>query len=448
VNLMVISSEFQATVDWLESLTKYPLVSSELVGLRRIELLLEQVGNPHHSFRAVHIAGSSGKGSTAGMCASILSAAGYRTGYFQSPHLVDYRERMSVDGSLISKQEWITCFEHVRPSVEWLLSQSNELGRPALFEVLFVVAALYFQNHGVEWAILEAGLGGRLDATNAVTPAVTAITNISLEHTQVLGSTVKAIAKEKAAIIKNHLPCVTAATGPALEVIETRAKDQHAPLTRIGTDIDIAVRRSTLQEQAVTFYTGDREITATLHTLGDFQVRNAAVSVGIARALQRIGFRICDSAIVEGLQAIRMPGRFEVVDDAPLVILDGAHNADAMSHLADAVTTVPELGLPIVVVLAMMADKNIDEMLAQVTRMTQSVVVVNNPGTSRSASRETLARACMDRDMHVEIAHDVEDGLFRARQVAGRDGTVLVTGSMYLVGAARTALRSRVCATI
>ncbi|MGH2441560.1 MAG: bifunctional folylpolyglutamate synthase/dihydrofolate synthase, partial [Chloroflexota bacterium] len=242
---------YEDTIAALDGLYHLPFQPSGIVGLRRAFAMLAELGNPHLAFRSVHVAGSSGKGSTSAMIASILRHAGYRTGFFQSPHLLDYTERISLGGMEISRDEWTCCFDLVWPVVQAMMEGrvgEPELGRPTLFEVLFAMAAIHFRDKGAEWAVLEAGLGGRLDATNTVQADVAVVTNVSLEHTRVLGSTVREIAVEKAAIIKSGVHAVTAATGEALEVIEGRAASVQAPLLVVPRDVSAHIVDESLLE--------------------------------------------------------------------------------------------------------------------------------------------------------------------------------------------------------
>ena len=239
------ASAFQETIDQLDLLHQQPVVPASVAGLRRIEFLLERLGNPHRSFHAVHITGSSGKGSTTAMVGSMLQVAGFRTGYFRSPHLFSYTERIAVDNLDIAPDAWVSYFDQLWPVVEDMRQgrlPACDLGRPSHGEVLFALMALHFQSSGVEWAAVEVGLGGRLDATNALSADVAVITNVSLEHTHILGDTTEAIAAEKAAIIKSGSTAVTAADDPgALMVIEERARQLRIPLIRVDHEVHVQV---------------------------------------------------------------------------------------------------------------------------------------------------------------------------------------------------------------
>jgi len=233
---VIDQQRYTESIEALDALYHGPIMPATEVGLRRVQYLLRRLGDPQNTFRSIHVAGSSGKGSTTSMIGSILQAAGFRTGYFRSPHLYDYTERINVDGVDIPRAHWVRHLDRVWPIVQDMRDDAlpdYDLGRPSFFEVMFVLMALHFDESGVEWAAVETGLGGRLDATNSLLPDVAVVTDISLEHTRVLGNTVAAIATEKAAIIKPRTNAVTAARDPeALAVIEARARAVAAPHER------------------------------------------------------------------------------------------------------------------------------------------------------------------------------------------------------------------------
>jgi len=253
----MIGISFEDSIQLLEALYRKPLVPARLAGLRRTYTLLNLLDNPHRGIRTIHVSGTAGKGSTTTMVGSILTAAGFQTGLFRSPHLRHYPERIAVGEDEINEGDWLRLFQQVWPLVEMLAQNEPaeyRLGRPSLFEVLFAMSSLYFRECQVEWAVVEAGIGGRFDPTNALAPDVAVITNVSLEHTRILGPTVAAIAGEKAAIIKPGGASVTAARDPeALEVIQSRARLVGSPLTIVGRDLQVHRRDAALTHQAVSF---------------------------------------------------------------------------------------------------------------------------------------------------------------------------------------------------
>lgn len=429
--------DFGETVERLERLYHMPAVPARMAGLRRTYRLLALLGEPQRAFRSVHITGSSGKGSTASMVGSILTAAGFRTGIFRSPHLLRYTERVAIDGQEIERAEWLEAFNRVWLVVERLSHNDlpdYTLGRPSLFDVLFAMACVHFREAGVDWAVMEAGIGGRLDPTNALAPDVAAITNVSLEHTQILGDTVAAIAREKAAIVKPGGMAVTAAEeSDALAVIRRRTRLVRAPLLDVGAEVTVDVADSSFHGQTVMLSHEDGRLEARLGAAGEFQARNAATAFGIVVQLRRRGVIVSDSAVRAGLEATRIPGRLQLLSEQPLVLLDGAHNPAAAHQVCLALSNMaPDHRWHLL--FAGMADKDIEAMAAALSPIANCVTATRAPGTDRSAAPERIAGAFAARGVPAVGIEDAGAALERALAAGGSDGPVLVTGSMYLVG--------------
>lgn len=433
---------YEDSIRQLEDLYHGPIMPAAQAGLRRIRYLLHRLGDPQTTFRSVHVAGSSGKGSTTSMIGSILQAAGFRTGYFRSPHLYEYTERIDIDGLDIDRDDWADHFERVWPIVEDMragTSPDYDLGRPSFFEVLFALMALHFAGSGVEWAAVETGMGGRLDATNSLDSDVAVVTNISLEHTHILGKTVAAIAAEKAAIIKFGAHAVTAARDPeALAVIEARAAEVGAPLLRVGTDIQVRIAREDLQGQDLRI-SGVASLDIHLPLPGTFQAWNAATALAATVALRERGVNIPDTAIRAGLSNVSVPCRLEIVSKAPLVIFDGAHHPAAIDELVTSLERV----IPnqrVVVLFAAMADKDVRRMARRLAGIADTVVLTRAPGTERAKPPAELAEDFGGADIEVMVEDDVQRAWERSQAMANPDDVLLVTGSMYLVGFLRHAL--------
>lgn len=427
---------YKESIRQLEDLYHGPIMPAAQAGLRRIRYLLHRLGDPQTRFRSVHVAGSSGKGSTTSMIGSILQAAGFRTGYFRSPHLYEYTERVSVDGLDIDRGDWVDHFDQVWPVVEDMRSGTSpdyDLGRPSFFEVLFALMAQHFAGSGVEWAAVEAGMGGRLDATNSLDSDVAVVTNISLEHTHVLGKTIAAIAAEKAAIIKPGSYAVTAAQDPeALTVIEARAREVGAPLLRVGTEIRAQITREDLEGQDL-HICGVSSLDIHLPLPGVFQAWNAATAIAAAVALRERGVTFPDNAIRTGLSSVSAPCRLDIVSKEPLVIFDGAHHPAAIDEL---ITSLERI-IPnqrVVALFAAMADKDVRRMALRLASIAEAVVLTRAPGTERARPPAELANDFADVDIEVMVEDDVVRAWERARALAGPDDALLVTGSMYLVG--------------
>jgi len=287
------------------------------LGLGRVRSLAEALDSPQKEFRSVLIGGTSGKGSTAAMLSSILKEAGFRVGTFTSPHLSSLTERIAVNGEPIKENELGEIIEKIKAAVEKMEGE-----HPTFFEVMAAAAFCYFREKEVDFAVLEVGLGGRLDATNITEPAVSVITNVSLEHTRVLGDTIEKIAKEKAGIIQSNGILVTAAQGKALDVLENICRERNSAIIKVGKDITFKGLESAARGQRFSVMLPGKSYELFVPLLGKHQLMNAACAVGAAYALERQGSGIPENALRQGLRNVRWPGRIEIVQEKPLVVLD------------------------------------------------------------------------------------------------------------------------------
>ena len=304
-----------AYIDTFINFEKSPDFSRQtrLYNLDRISRLLDLLGNPHRNFKVIHVAGSKGKGSTAAIIASILTHAGYKTGLFTSPHLVTPRERCCIDARLISEAEFADFVNRLKPSIE-IVAGLKTLGSVSFFEIYTALAFCYFADNAVDFAIVEVGLGGRLDATNIVQPFVTVITPISLEHTAILGNTFEAIAREKAEIIKPNRPLVLAPQPPqAQSVFETVASDRHAPIDQVGQGIDLKRRDWNISGQTFDLKTQTESYpNLFLPLLGEHQALNAATAIACVERIKHAGYSIPKTSIYDGMKGVRLCGRVQV----------------------------------------------------------------------------------------------------------------------------------------
>ena len=332
----MVSTPYQQALDYIYSFIDYETMhrphDAASYDLRRMDELLVRLGNPHLKARTVHIAGTKGKGSTAAMIASALTASGYTTGLYTSPHLIDLRERIRIDGQLISEAELISLVEKLKPEVE-AVNRKASFGKLTTSELLTAMGFLYFALKGVDFQVAEAGMGGRLDATNVVMPEVCIITSINLDHTDVLGDSLAEIATEKAGIIKPNGAVVSSPqTDEVAEVIEEACLKQGARLVRVGSDVtwqELAFdeNRQSLRVDGVL-----ASYRLSLPLLGCYQLENAATAVAALEVLAGRGFHISRASIIAGLRQVSWPGRFQIVSRSPLIVVDGAHNpASALS---------------------------------------------------------------------------------------------------------------------
>jgi len=327
--------------------------------LRRMEALLHRLGDPHVGIPTVHIAGTKGKGSTAAMCASVLSHQGYRTGLYTSPHLHTFRERIQFDGAPVSEEEFAALVEEVWPDLEWV-SHHESYGEVTMFEALTAMAFCHFTKRA-DFQVLEVGLGGRLDTTNVVAnPQVCAITSLSLDHTSILGDTIDKIAAEKAGIIKPGVTVVTSPQVPeAMSVIESACRDRGAKLIKAGEDLTWHGGRNESDGQSleVRGRLGSYELWIPL--LGDYQLENVTTAVGALEVLKEKGFEISGRALEDGFRRVSWPCRMEVLRRNPTVVSDGAHNPYSAARLRD---TLPAYFhyRRVVLVVGISRDKNLE----------------------------------------------------------------------------------------
>jgi len=403
------------------------------LGLDAVAALLGRLGDPHTRFSIVHVTGTNGKGSTAAMMASILRSAGYRTGLFISPHLSTWRESISLDGEKIGQQEAAAIMTQVRAACEAVERKGPR--HPTQFEALTAAGFTYFADSDANFAVVEVGIGGRRDATNIVTPEVAIITNISLEHTAILGDTVEKIAAEKAGIIKPGCAVVTAATGAALRVIEERSHEVGASLTIVGRDVTYKPLESGIEGQSFLVHGRAGTYALTSPLIGDHQVVNAATAVAAAESLLTRRFNIPGTAIVRGIGEVRWPGRLEVVQLSPLVLLDGAKDAEAAHALRRAIDKIPRRHL--IAVIGISSDKDIPSMVREIGGAADLVIATSHRVVSRTATSTVIAEEVRKLGKPVEAVPRVADAVRRALDLAGPEDVILIAGSVFLIGEAR-----------
>ena len=410
-------------------------------GLATIERLVALLHDPQAGIPFIHVAGTNGKGSTAAMLDAIFRAAGYRTGLYTSPHLLSFTERIRVNGKPINEGEIVTlteelqtlCAAHFAP--ETTVPLGDRLPHPTFFELTTAMAFLHFRRHAVNAAVIEVGLGGRLDATNVIEPRVAVITNIALEHEEYLGRTLAEIAGEKAGIIKTRVPIVTAAHGDALEVIRQRAAQLQAPVVFVPEAYRWEVRESSLAGQTFDLEGPRRRYEALRVVLpGRHQVENAVLAVAAAEAAQEQGFPLDTAAIRRGLAEAFWPGRLQVVMDRPRIILDGAHNPAGAAALASFLTEHRGSLGRLILVFGVLQDKDWVTMLGLLAPLADEIVLTRPP-SERGADPAMLAPAA-HHHARVTIAADPQKALAQAREAARAEDTILVAGSLYTVAAA------------
>jgi dihydrofolate synthase/folylpolyglutamate synthase len=436
------SPAYAAALDYLASFANFehrPVTTPTRFNLERVRMLCAYVGRPERQFPAVQIAGTKGKGSTAAMLESILRAAGYRTGLYTSPHLHVFRERIRVAGRCISEDDLATAVAAVRPAAERVHGEHPELGALTTFELTTVAAFVHFARAGVQCAVLETGLGGRLDAVTVVNPLVTVMTSISLDHTAFLGDTLEAIATEKAGIVKPGVPLVSVPQRPeALAVLERVCRQRDAPLWLLGREIDWQAQRAGRRWRiAVQTPRGEyRGVSVPL--AGRHQCENAALAIVAADLLWQRGLAITRRAVHRGLVGVRWPGRLEVLRRRPWLVVDGAHNVDSAARLAEAL--VESFPAPRrVLILGTSRDKDLAG-IVRVLAPVASHVVATTSTHPRAAAAAEVAAAAAAHGLPTTGARDVPEALALARQLARVRDLICATGSLFVVAEVRAAL--------
>ena len=427
---------YQESLAYLESLNIFGIK----LGLERIQKLLARLELPQERYRTIHVTGTNGKGSVSAMLAGILRHSGIHTGFYSSPHLVSYTERIRVDGQAISEQEFADCLSSIKVYIDQMVADGEEC--PTQFEVLTALAFFYFAIKHVEYAVIEVGLGGLLDSTNVIVPEVSIITNVTLEHADRCGGTLEGVAYHKAGIIKDDVPVVTAAQGVALDIIRQQAEEKNADIFVAGEDFSAEFISCESNFQRLEFSSGLLGAVKepyTLHLLGKHQIENAAVAVMAAKLIHNLDDRITNKTIDDALSLVSWPARFERVEMGhQKIIIDGAHNPAGMVALRESL----DLYYPAeerVLLLGILKDKDIDTMLDILLRPNDTVVVTV-PHSDRASDPQLLAGKVAAHVQHVEAIADNDEAMNRALELANGEKLLVMAGSLYLVGELRKML--------
>ncbi len=428
---------YDETINYLYALQKHGIK----LGLSNTNRLMQVLGEPHKSFRAIHIAGTNGKGSTATAIASILNTSSVKTGLFTSPHLISFTERISINDQRISEDVVISLTSRIRK----LISKSDI--NPTFFEFVTALAFYYFSMNNVEWAVIETGMGGRLDATNIIKPDITIITNISLDHCEFLGNSIADITYEKAGIIKQGTPLLTSSLDNGVISQLTDIANKHDAKMHIY-DRDFKGSINQIDDVGISFnYSGDYSLSDLFVPLsGEYQLYNMCLAIRACEILQKKGLSISESSIISGLQNIRLEGRFEKLSNDPSIIIDGAHNPAAASALSNTVKTVfPDK--KIILIAGIMDDKNISGILSPLIDAAESVILTK-ASYDRAATSDKMEGIIADIANSGKI-HDrskiintdsVEEALKLAKSICNENSIILVSGSFYTTGEAKELL--------
>ncbi|MCX6012931.1 MAG: bifunctional folylpolyglutamate synthase/dihydrofolate synthase [Chloroflexi bacterium] len=423
---------FREAVDWILGFTDYEQLPGSSYAaanfdLRRMELLMNALDNPHMASRTIHIAGSKGKGSTAAMIASSLSSAGYSVALYTSPHLITIRERMMINGKYISPEQFGKLTSLLFPKVNAINKTAN-YGKLTTFEILTALAFCYFRENKVDFQVVEVGMGGRLDATNIVKPEITVITSISIDHTAILGNTLTEIAGEKCGIIKSKVPLVTSPQKPeVMTVIKDFCDRLNSNLTSIGNDYSWERLKHSLNEQSFHLKTTRAAYVLTTPLLGDHQIENAATAVSALEIL-----KVEKNAIQAGLLNVHWPGRLEILMKEPAtLVVDGAHNTDSAKKLIEAIKQYFNYRY-LIMIIGISADKDIKG-IVNVLAPSCKIVYTTRSRNPRSADPIALASEFSKCGITSFVTSNVSEAISQALTSAGEHDLICATGSLFVV---------------
>jgi len=420
---MTSHDEYESCLDTMYALGRFGIV----LGLSTMERILEKLGNPHKDFISIHVAGTNGKGSVASTLSHILHQSGYKTGLYTSPHLVSFNERIMIDSEEVSNEDVIESYRAVEAA--------NTGERSAtFFEISTAMAFYLFRKRRVEYAVIETGMGGRLDATNIISPALSIITNISLEHKSYLGSTLSDIAYEKAGIIKAGAPVITAVDqDKVISVIKKTAQEKSAPLYVYRQDFKVRRKK---QEGCFTYYgINNTWQDMRVELKGKHQVDNGALALAACEILKDVADKISERTIRLGLKATLWPGRLEVVSQNPLTMVDGAHNLMSIHKLSDYLEE-SHPDKKITLVTGVLDDKSYSAMFKRLLPLCSSVILTQAK-TERAIEPEKLFQVAKDLCNDVTIINDIPEAIRHAESKTSADDMICISGSLYVVGEAK-----------
>jgi len=444
--------DYPSALDYIYSFIDFSLTrdlrySPEKFDLRRMIGFMEKLGNPQSQYKVIHVAGTKGKGSICAMITSILTQAGYTVGFYSSPHMIEFTERIRIGDELISKEDVVKYCNLLMPYIEKTKNLST-------FEIITGIAFQYFADRKVDFAVVEVGMGGRLDATNVVNPVITAISSISIDHTRVLGDTIRKIAKEKAGIIKPGVPVVLANQKKAAdEVVKSKAEWENAKLIKVNDCCKFEINHADLRGQdiSITFNANNAQnykiannLNIFIPLLGDHQIENAIIAILIARELADMGYPISEKAIIKGIRYLKWQGRFEVIHENPLIIIDGAHNVDSFIKLRQTIHRYLA-GKNITLLFGVSEDKQAKSMLKEI-RGEVDYLIITQSSHPRAMDTNVLAKIAQQLGYDYTVEPDIKKAINNLLTENDPSKVIIASGSLFIAGAVKQIIKDQVLA--
>lgn len=425
---------YKQAMDYIENSAKF----SMKLGLSRTEKILELLGNPHNKLKCIHIAGTNGKGSTTAMISAILGEAGYKVGMYTSPYIEEFEERIQINGANIPKEDLARVVTKVSEAVDTVIKFGYD--NPTQFEIITCAGLLYFYEQNVDFAVIEVGLGGRLDSTNVVTPVLSIITSISYDHMDILGDTISKIAYEKAGIIKNGVPVVLyPQEKEAEEMVEKVCIEKETKLIKVCKESvkfmsfdEICIEDKVSIAQNIIINTEKCGYNVDLALLGKHQILNCATALYAVEELIRIGLDIEKEAVLKALAKVKWKGRFEILNQAPLVVIDGAHNIDGIRRLKESVEVYLQYK-DLILILGILADKQVGDMVKTIVPMAKRVICIT-PHSDRAELASELKEIVQKYNKNCEIVEGYEEAYKLGLNYCSKKDLLLISGSLYMIG--------------
>lgn len=432
---------YQEAINYIENTAQFGMK----LGLERTEKILELLGDPHKKVKMIHIAGTNGKGSTTAMVSRVLMEAGYKVGTYISPYIEEFEERIQINNENIPKEDLVHIITEVSKAIDEVIALGYQ--NPTQFEIITCAAFLYYHMKKVDYAVIEVGLGGRLDSTNVITPILSIITSISLDHVTILGDTLDKIAFEKAGIIKEGIPTVLFPQKPEAEqVIEKVATERKSLLIKVDSEkskfidsYEIEANGEKKVVQRVGIKTLSENYNLELALLGKHQILNATVAVYACEKLIDLGAKISKENIANGMKTVKWPGRLEIMKTNPRVVIDGAHNIDGISKLTESIDMYFKYD-NLILILGILADKQVREMIETIVPKASRVIAVT-PNSERAELAEDLKVEIENLGVVCEAVEDYREAYEKALSYCTEKDLLLISGSLYMIGDMRKIIR-------